>query len=227
MLRVPLGEYAEMNISVSGDCLRTVTPALMTSTGSVGCACDTRACTSLAARSGSRSRRERHRDARRAIVGAGAADVEHVGDAVDRGVDLRRDRRLDDVGDSAEIRGLHAYGRQCDLGILRDRQAAERDRPAKHQEQRDDGSEDGSIDEKARHDGRSRLLAGGGRGRGFAGRLGFGDRRRFQYCPRQRLLQAFDHDAIARIQSLLDDPEAADARPWRDRARLCLLSRRR
>ena len=108
---------------------------------------------------------ERHRDVRRPVVGAGPADVEHVGDAVDRNVELRRDRGLDDVGDGAQIGALHPYGWQRDLGILGDRQTAQRDRPAEDQEQRDDGGEDRTIDEKARH---GSLLAPTGRRRASA-----------------------------------------------------------
>ncbi len=138
-------------ISVSGDCLRTVTPWAITSCGSCACAWETRFCTSTAARSGSRSSAKVTVEVRAAVVAAHGVDVEHVGDAVDLLVERHGHRFLDDVGAGAEVARVDLHRRQRDLRELRDRQLDQRQRSHQQQEQRDDDREDRPVDEEPRH----------------------------------------------------------------------------
>ena len=196
-------------MSMSGDCLRTVTPWAMTSCGSCAWACETRFCTSTAARSGIALEREGDREVRAAVVAAHGVDVQHVGHAVDLLVERHGHRFLDYVRARAEIVRGDLHRGQRDRRELCDRQPQQRQRADQQQEQRDDDREDRAVDEEASH--RPRPSAAGRRsgGCGRSGRLlklGRGDDRRLERRARARLLQAFDDDTIANRETLRRRP---------------------
>ncbi len=85
-----------------------------------------------------------------AVGCAGRLHVEHLVDAIDLILDRQRDRVDHGLGARAGIARRHLDGRRDDVGILRDRQAIERDRADDDQHDRQHVGEDGMLDEKLR-----------------------------------------------------------------------------
>src|SRR5262249_26388371 len=91
---------------------------------------------------------ERHGDGARAVVAAGGLDVAHPLDAVDALLEGRGDRRLDHLRVRARIYRRHRHLRVGELGVLRDRQRRDGDRPADDGEDRAHAGEHRPPDEE-------------------------------------------------------------------------------
>ena len=108
--------------------------------------------------------RERHRERIAAVAAAGRLHVERFIDADNLRFDRLRDGRLDHFGAGAGVGALHFDLRWHDVGKLRDRNLAERDRAGQRDDNRDDGSEARPGDENV---GDHRLALAGSRLRPF------------------------------------------------------------
>ena len=86
--------------------------------------------------------------AHRPVGGGVGGHVQHVLDAVDRGLKRVRDRVGDGLGIGAGIGGGNDDGGRDDFGVLRDRQVDIGDRPDHHHDDRDDGRENRAFDEE-------------------------------------------------------------------------------
>jgi hypothetical protein len=85
-----------------------------------------------------------------AVGGRLAAHIEHVLDAVDLLLDRRGDGLRDHLWARARVARAHHHRRRRNLGIFRDRQQAERDRPAEQDQDRENAGEDRPVDEELR-----------------------------------------------------------------------------
>ena len=91
---------------------------------------------------------ERDRQRHRAVGRALRRHVEHVFDAVDLLLDRRGDGVGDDLGRRARIRCADDDRRRHDVGILRGRQREIGDRAEDHDDDRQHGREDRTVDEE-------------------------------------------------------------------------------
>ena len=104
--------------------------------------------------------RERHRERIAAVAAAGRLHVERFVDADHLRLDRLRNGGLDHFGAGAGVGALHLDLRRHDVGKLRDRNLAERDRAGQRDDNRDDGSQPRPRDENV---GDHRLALAGSR----------------------------------------------------------------
>ncbi len=140
---------------------------------------------------------ERHRDRRKAAVGARRGHVGHALDAVDRLLERRGHGALDRLRVGAGVERRHRHRRRRQLRIARDRQRRNRHRAREDDQQRADRRQDGPANKDVgNHDGCLRCL-------GCLGclRCGAGRRRRHHRRAVTNLLQARRRSAARRPTS--------------------------
>ena len=174
-----------------------------------------------------RSDVEGHDQVVRPVVRALRVHVEHAFCAVDLLFDRCGDRLHDDVRVGAGERRLDLNLRRDDLRILRDWKAEARQGAGERDDQRDDRREDRTVDEEVEHltflgSGRRRRRRHGDalRRRAFQGVL---RHHRLHDCARSKFRDAVDDNDFVRIESLVDEPIAADPRLRDDLARRRLV----
>ena len=150
---------------------------------------------------------ERNGDRKASVTRGIRRDIEHALDAVDLLFERRNDRRSHHLGAGAGILPGDVDHRRRDLGILRNRQAAERDRTEYDENNRDDGRENRTVNEEVRDShltvrflvGPDRLVLGA---HGFARcRLG----RDFGAGPNTH--QAVHDDQVVGVEACFYDPQ--------------------
>lgn len=86
-----------------------------------------------------------------AAIGAGGLVVEQVRQAVEFLFQQAGDVEVDDLCRRARVAGTHADLRRRNVGVLADRQTAERQRPSQYDKQRDNPGEIRTLNEKVDH----------------------------------------------------------------------------
>ena len=92
---------------------------------------------------------ERDGQGHTAVGGSLREHVEHVLDAVDLLLERRGHGFRDDARAGARVGRLNDHRRRHHLQVLADRQDEERQRAGDHEDEREDGGEDGPVDEEA------------------------------------------------------------------------------
>ena len=103
---------------------------------------------------------ERHPQGVGAVIGTGRLHVDHAFDAVHLELDRQSHGVDHGLGARSGIARRHLHGRRHDVGILRDRQAEDANRPDQHQHDCQHVGEDRVLDEEFRYHGLAPVAVG-------------------------------------------------------------------